>query len=55
MDKKELVWSFIKDREYFPMKFKEIAKLVGGLETSVRWQYNNALKKIKTAYERRNV
>ncbi len=25
MDKKELVWSFIKDREYFPMKFKEIA------------------------------
>ena len=26
MDKKELVWSFIKDREYFPMKFKEIAK-----------------------------
>ena len=37
------------------MKFKEIADLVGGLETSVRWQYNNALKKIKTAYERRNV
>lgn len=26
MDKKELVWSFIKDREYFPMKFKDIAK-----------------------------
>ena len=37
------------------MKFKEISNLVGGLETSVRWQYNNALKKIKTAYERRNV
>ena len=37
------------------MKFKEIAELTGGLETSVRWQYNNALKKIKTAYERRNV
>ena len=36
------------------LKFKEIARLVGGLETSVRWQYNNALKKIKTAYERRN-
>lgn len=36
------------------VKFKEIAKLVGGLESSVRWQYNNALKKIKTAYERRN-
>ena len=36
------------------LKFKEIAKAVGGLESSVRWQYNNALKKIKSAYERRN-
>lgn len=35
-------------------KFKQIAKLVGGLESSVRWQYNNALKKIKNAYEGRN-
>lgn len=26
MDKKELVWSFIKDREYYPMKFMDIAK-----------------------------
>ena len=35
-------------------KFKEIAKLTGGLESSVRWQYNNALKKVRNAYERRN-
>ena len=37
------------------IKFKEIARLTGGLESSVRWQYNNALKKIKNAYEGRNV
>ena len=36
------------------IKFKEIAKLTGGLESSVRWQYNNALKKVRNAYERRN-
>ena len=36
------------------VKFKEIAKLTGGLESSVRWTYNNALKKIKNAYEGRN-
>ena len=36
------------------LKFKEIAEITGGLETSVRWQYNNALKKIKKEYERRN-
>ena len=36
------------------MKFKDIAKITGGLESSVRWQYNNALKKIKKAYEGRN-
>ena len=36
------------------MKFKDIAKITGGLESSVRWQYNNALKKIKNAYEGRN-
>ena len=36
------------------MKFKDIARITGGLESSVRWQYNNALKKIKNAYERRN-
>lgn len=36
------------------MKFKDIAKLIGGIESSVRWQYNNSIKKIKNAYERRN-
>ena len=36
------------------IKFKEIARLTGGLESSVRWQYNNALKKVRNAYERRN-
>ena len=36
------------------MKFKEIAKLTGGLESSVRWTYNNAIKKVKNAYEGRN-
>ena len=36
------------------MKFKDIARITGGLESSVRWQYNNALKKIKNAYEGRN-
>ena len=37
------------------IKFKDIARLTGGLESSVRWQYNNALKKIRNAYEGRNV
>lgn len=35
------------------MKFKDIAKILGGLEATVRWQYNNAIKKVKNAYERR--
>ena len=35
------------------VKFKDIAKIVGGLESTVRWQYNNAIKKVKNAYERR--
>lgn len=35
-------------------KFKDIASIVGGLESTVRWQYNNACKKVRTAYERRN-
>ena len=37
------------------VKFKDIARITGGIEASVRWQYNNALKKIKNAYEGRNV
>ena len=35
------------------VKFKDIAKIVGGLETTVRWQYNNAIKKVRKAYEGR--
>lgn len=35
------------------VKFKNIAGIVGGLESTVRWQYNNAMKKVKNAYERR--
>lgn len=35
------------------MKFKEIARLIGGIESTIRWQYNNAVKKVKNAYERR--
>ena len=34
------------------MKFKDVAKVVGGFEATVRWQYNNAIKKVKSAYER---
>ena len=33
------------------VKFKDIAGIVGGLESTVRWQYNNAIKKVKNAYE----
>ena len=35
------------------LKFKEIAELTGGLESTIRWQYNNAIKKVRNAYERR--
>ena len=35
------------------LKFKEIAGIVGGLESTVRWQYNNSIKKVRTEYERR--
>ena len=30
--------------------FQEIAKSDGGIEATVRWRYNNALKKIRKAY-----
>ena len=36
------------------MRFADIARAVGGLESTVRWQYSNALKKVKKAYEGRN-
>lgn len=35
------------------MKFKDIARIVGGPESTVRWQYNNAIKKVKNAYKGR--
>lgn len=33
------------------LKFKEIARIVGGIEATVRWRYNRAIQKIKNAYE----
>lgn len=35
------------------MKLKEIAKILEANESTTRWQYNNAIKKLKTEYERR--
>lgn len=35
------------------LKFKEIAQIIGGIEATVRWCYNNAIKKVKKEYERR--
>lgn len=35
------------------LKFKEIAAITSGKESTTRWQYNNAVKKVKNAYERR--
>ena len=35
------------------LKFREIVQITGGLESTVRWQYNNAIKKVKSEYERR--
>lgn len=34
-------------------KFKQIAHTVGRNEATVRWQYHNAIKKVKKEYERR--
>ncbi len=36
-------------------KFKEIAETVDGNESTVRWQYNNALKKLRKECERRGI
>ncbi len=33
-------------------KFKDIARITGRLEATVRWQYNNAIKKVKREYEK---
>ena len=35
------------------MKFKKIAKIVDGKESTIRWKYDNAIKKVKNEYERR--
>lgn len=35
------------------MRFADIAGVVGGMTSTVRWQYNNAIRKVKRAYERR--
>ena len=32
-------------------RFGEISKITGRLEATVRWQYNNALKKLRKAYK----
>ncbi len=34
-------------------KFKDIARITGKIEATVRWQYNNAIKKVKKEYENR--
>ena len=35
----------------FGYKFKDIASIIGGLESTTRWQYNNALKKVRREYD----
>lgn len=35
------------------LKFKEISKIEGSPEGTVRWQYNKAIKKVKNAYGER--
>lgn len=36
------------------IKFKQIAKIMKRAEATVRWQYNNALKKVLREYEKNN-
>ena len=36
------------------LKFAEIARAMDKMEATVRWSYNNALKKIRKEWERRN-
>ena len=36
------------------LRFKEIASLLSSQENTVRWQYNNAIKKVKKEYEKRS-
>lgn len=52
----------LKDGEYeilifhavYGMTFKEIANFTGKFETTVRWQYHNAITKVRKEYERRH-
>lgn len=51
----EIANKVLDDKEYkilmlhamFDYKFKDIASIIGGLESTTRWQYNNALKKVR--------
>lgn len=55
----ELANRILNDKEYkvlvlhamFGYKFKDIAKIVGGVEATTRWQYNNAIKKVRKEYD----
>ena len=37
----------------YGMPFKEIASFLGRIEATVRWQYHNAITKVRKEYERR--
>lgn len=37
----------------YGMPFKEIASMTGKIEATVRWQYHNAINKVRKEYERR--
>jgi len=37
------------------MKFKDIADILGMIEATVRWKYNNALGKLRSELERREI
>lgn len=40
-------------RAVYGLSFKEIAKMTNKIETTVRWQYHNAITKVRKEYERR--
>lgn len=40
-------------RAVYNMSFKEISKFTGHVEATVRWQYHNAISKVRKEYERR--
>ena len=53
--------SVLNDNEYeilifhavYSMPFKEIAQFTGKIEATCRWQYHNAINKVRKEYERR--